>query len=290
MIRVIQNPFGPAITDTVLNAALESISGLEQVTRTAIVIKRGILSMEGGTFFIKALNAEKLHRLYGGDYGLLWGRYIKKVLPVVSCIPVLGLLEVAPGHYLDISNYCRTVVDDVAETLKWDQIYSCFCSIVNSVESLSIQYPGRVDGSVSVGIDTAFWNFSVDGKLIDLHPPRFETDEAIGRTAIFSRPGETEHFKMLRYRTLTVEGMILNALATVVMKSVETTTLAARGIVTGKRIDELVGVLLDFVGRHGGNSWRNRVEHLITNGEKDAEFRKHPANILVQLRREYSLQ
>lgn len=235
--------------------------------------------------FIKVLNINKIKHLYNGDYFPIWETYYDKLSSTISHIKTLALIELNDGKYIDISEFIDNDVKSLLNSLSWEQIQNCYCSILKSIYQVSEKWPAKNKNFVTIGVDTAFWNFSLDGKLIDFHPPRLNINNHA--PIIFSRINDDDHYKRTIYRNLNVEGMRLNLFATTVMKILEFKETYEK--MPEGWVNQLLYLLLNNVELAEGKKYRDYLYKIIMYGNFEKNFSKHPITILQELKRIYSI-
>lgn len=163
--------------------------------------------MLGKNIFYKKLNTKKIAERYSGDYIELWKEYYYKVRQYVELANFYGIIQTDYGDIFEISEYMQP--NEILENtpIEWEKFYKVYLKILEEINKIIEQYGGQI------GIDTSIWNFTIDGKLFDLDPPRIFK----GKDSIFSNEKDKGHYNRTFYRNFTEEGMKTNLLATILL-------------------------------------------------------------------------
>ena len=170
-----------------------------------------LLKASIGDFFIKKLNAGKIRELYQGDYLDLFKEYYSKVRKLVHTNQIIGLVE-NDGELYEFSklliNEC--LLDD-ANIFEWKDIKELFNKVLDYINNC-VRY--NKEKNELIGFETAIWNFTIEGILFDLDPPKFIRKY---EDSTFTRKEDESHIKRTIYRSFDETGMKLNLLVTLLL-------------------------------------------------------------------------
>lgn len=172
--------------------------------KSAFSIECGLLGEE---FFYKVLNSKKIAERYDGDYIELWKEYYRTIKQYVDLIDYCGIMETDSGEIIEISKCIPKEKMIEGTPIEWKKFYEIYLKILREINSLVKHYNGKV------GMDTSIWNFTINGELFDLDPPRLFK----GKESVFSNKKDKGHYERTFYRNFTEEGMKTNLLATILL-------------------------------------------------------------------------
>ena len=184
----------------------ENLSGKRKKLdiKSAFSIECGLLGEE---FFYKVLNSKKIAERYDGDYIELWKKYYRAIKQYVDLTDFCGIIETDSGEIIEISKCISKEKMIEGTPIEWKKFYEIYLKILREINSLVKHYNGKV------GMDTSIWNFTINGELFDLDPPRLFK----GKESVFSNKEDKGHYERTFYRNFTEEGMKTNLLATILL-------------------------------------------------------------------------
>ena len=162
--------------------------------------------------FYKRLNSEKIRNLFKGNYIRLWQENYEILKRIIPLNDMFGIIEIEDGSIYEFS---KIIEEDRflsgGTTHNWNDLEKLYLKILNYINRI-IQY--QREKKQLIGIETAIWNFTIDGKLFDLDPPRFLKN---GIDSTFTRKEDINQCKRTIYRNFTETGMKTNLLATIII-------------------------------------------------------------------------
>ena len=195
-----------AMEQELLDKLLECTSNNDGYTTSNCLLKASI-----GNLFIKKLNVIKIKHLYKGDYLDLFRDYYTKIRKLIDTNHVLGLIE-KDGEIYEFSKLLKkeSLLDD-ANSFEWKDIKNLFCRVLENINNC-VRY--NIETNEKIGFETAIWNFTIDGTLFDLDPPKIlkKTEDSS-----FTRKEDENHIKRTIYRSFDETGMKLNLLVTLLL-------------------------------------------------------------------------
>lgn len=161
--------------------------------------------------FIKKLNASKIKNLYKGDYLNLFSEYYRKIRKVVNTNFIIGLIE-NNGEIYEFSKLLENErLLDGTNSFEWEDIKILFCKVLEYINNCC-RY--NKETNEQIGFETAIWNFTIDGILFDLDPPKLLRKS---EDSSFTRKDDESHIKRTIYRSFDEIGMKLNLLTTLLL-------------------------------------------------------------------------
>ena len=161
--------------------------------------------------FFKKLNVDKIKRNFEGNYLLLFDEYYNTIRNLVETNNILGIIS----HEGNIYEFSR-VLDknkflDESNAFEWEKILELFDKILFGINNC-VRY--NYNRSEKIGVETAIWNFTIDGILFDLDPPKILK---ITEDTSFTRKEDVNHVKRTIYRSFDEIGMKTNLLVTLIL-------------------------------------------------------------------------
>lgn len=242
--------------------------------KTSNTISNGII---GSEFFYKKLNSDKIRMLYNGNYIELWKENYEALCNVIPLNSIYGIIELNDGRIYEFSKKIEEDMFLSGGTIhSWDKLEELYKKILSYINKI-IEYQSK--NNKLLGIETAIWNFTIDGKLFDLDPPRFLKKQ---EDSSFTRKNDIDQSKRTLYRNFTEIGMKTNLLATIII-----------GLKDGNfSIPDLPKNWIDILINHLTNSIKSdskrRKIEMILNGNSDfkSNFTKHPIDIILNKKNE----
>lgn len=245
--------------------------------KTSNTIASGIIKNE---IFYKRLNSEKVRDLFKGNYISLWKESYEILNRIIPLNDILGIIEIEDGSIYEFS---KIIAEDRflsgGTTHNWNDLEKLYVKILNYINR-TIQY--QRERKQLIGIETAIWNFTIDGKLFDLDPPRLLKNEI---NSTFTRKDDINQCKRTIYRNFTEIGMKTNLLATIII-----------GLKDGNfSIPDLPENWLDISIKYLLNSIadknkRQQMEKILRgNSNFKSNFTKHPIDIILNEKNKYIL-
>lgn len=237
--------------------------------RTSNSVSNGVVE---GVFF-KKLNDEKIKKLYDGNYIQLWQESYNLLKQIIPLNNIYGLVEFENGNLYEFSEEIKEEKFLSGGTIqKWKDIERLYLKVLRYINEI-IKF--QMKSGKKIGIETAIWNFTIDGKLFDLDPPRLlkKTEDSS-----FTRKEDINQCKRTIYRNFTEIGMKTNLLATVII-----------GMKDGNfSIPDLpenwLNILINELIQSIKNMERKEYIYKVLNEiiEFETDFTKHPINIILE--------
>ena len=257
------------IPTELIEYAMMDSDGIPRI-RTSNTIANGIIESQ---FFYKKLNSEKIRKLYKGNYIQLWKENYEILKNIIPLNDIYCIVENENG---EIYEFSKSISGDKflsgGTIQSWKDLEGLYLKILNYINRI-IQY--QKTSKKLIGIETAIWNFTIDGKLFDLDPPRFLKDK---EDSSFTRKDDINQCKRTIYRNFTEIGMKTNLLATVII-----------GLQDGNFfIPDLPTYWIEKLTKHliqsiEDNNRRQKVKEILSKkGNFKSNFTKHPIDIILE--------
>lgn len=237
---------------------------------TSNTISSGIIE---DNIFYKKLNIDKIRQIYKGDYIELWKTNYKILSKIVPLNQIYGIIENEDGNIYEFSKAIqedRFLSGGKAQT--WSQFEDLYIKVLNYINTI-IQY--QKQSKKIIGMETAIWNYTIDGKLFDLDPPRLLQSQ---EDSSFTRKHDINQSKRTIYRNFTEIGMKTNLLATTII-----------GMRDGNfSIPNLPNNWLDILTQDLIQSIENgkkkdKIDGILNQKTKfNSNFTKHPIDIILK--------
>lgn len=225
--------------------------------------------------FIKKLNLRKIKHLYKGDYLNLFSEYYRKIRKIVKTNSILGLIEYN-GEMYEFSNLLKNErLLDNANSFEWEDIKILFCKVLKYINNCCIY---NEETNEHIGFETAIWNFTIDGILFDLDPPKIlkETEDSS-----FTRKEDENHIKRTIYRSFDEIGMKLNLLVTMLLGEKHNSFIIKNK--PDNYIDELIEIIkYSFIEEEKCKFFVDKLQDGLS---KEETFIDHPIELLRRERK-----
>lgn len=234
-----------------------------------------LLKASSGDFFIKKLNMNKIRQLYKGDYLDLFREYYVKIRKLVNTNQILGLVE-KDGEVYEFSRLLKKekLLDD-ANSFEWEDIKKLFDRVLKYINNCVRYNEERND---RIGFETAIWNFTIDGTLFDLDPPKILRKY---EDSSFTRKEDENHIKRTIYRSFDETGMKLNLLVTLLLGEKHNSFIIKNK--PENYIDELIEKITEnFTDKEKYVKMIDKLEEGLSETET---FTDHPIELLRRERR-----
>lgn len=220
--------------------------------------------------FFKKLNTTKIKKLYSGDYLSLFNEYYNLLQGKVKTNKIIALLY----KDNDIFEFSQLIDKekflDNANVFQWDDISNLFDIILLEINAC-VNY--NKSSKIKLGIETAIWNFTIDGILFDLDPPKIlkKTEDTS-----FTRKEDINHIKRTIYRSFDETGMKINLLVTLILGEKHNSF-----IIKNKPDNYLIILLKKILDSYTKEDDRKKLVENLYNGVSANEmFVDHPIEIL----------
>lgn len=214
-------------------------------------------------YFYKKINMSKVRERYNGNYVELLIEYYKKLCKIIKCNEMIEVFDYKDDVYevLKQIDSKRILCDN--NDITFEEIKKLLIIALEGIERL------ERNGDVTLGIDSAIWNYTKDGIFFDYDPPKILRGESL-----FITPNE-DYRKRVLYRNFNYNGMRANTLGTVFLGN-ENWNFNITSLPLGYA-EELIDIFLNSLSK---NEDVEKYKQYIF-GEKDIQdFDKHPINII----------
>lgn len=230
------------------------------INNTSFVNGLSYITINRENYIVKRLNKQKIDLVFSGDYILLAREYIRKLNEIIPCVEDLGLLNFSDYIYEIQRQIDDNLFVDNNNIFYWRDILNLYKNILEYITEIK-----KVSG---LGIDTAIWNFSINGQAFDFSPPRLINN--INRE-LFTRKNDKDHYIRTYYRCMTDDGMRLSLLTSLLH------TIYGKKIIivdiNNISIEQVINELLLS---------SNNKDYLVNNlcNSEFKSFNKHPINVI----------
>lgn len=212
-------------------------------------------------YFYKKINMEKVKERYSGNYAELLIEYYHRLKKLVNCNQLFEIF--CDGDSLfEISNLLdndRILSDNIS--VSYEEIKNLFIAVLYEIEKMEFY------NDINLGIDSAIWNFTIDGVFFDFDPPKILKGDSL-----FTTKSE-DYIKRVMYRNFNYNGMRANALGTIFLGNSNWNFSIKNA--PENYAEELVTIFI--------NSLKNEKDYYknsIYGNKEISDFSKHPINIL----------
>lgn len=258
-----------SIPQIIIEIALSQSNNKPKVM-TSNTISSGIIK---DRIFYKKLNTEKIKNLYKGNYIELWENNYEILSKILPLNQVYGIIETEDESIYEFSEAIeedKFLSGGAKQT--WSQFEDLYIKILNYINTI-IEY--QKESKKIIGIETAIWNFTIDGKLFDLDPPRLLQEQ---EDSSFTKKHDINQAKRTIYRNFTEIGMKTNLLATTIIGMRDGNFSIPN--LPNNWLDILIQDLIESIPNINK---RNKMIKVL-NGEKsfNPNFTKHPIDIILK--------
>lgn len=237
---------------------MDNISGKKQ--ETSFCLSKLIVDDK----FVKELNTKKIELVFNGNYVELFNYYYDIISKIIYVNKVYGITYY-DGEIYEIS---KLITEDrfvEYNTSSWIEILTLFKKIMEYINKIDF-YNQKHD--IKIGIDSSIWNFTKDGMLFDLDPPKVLCPSI---DTSFTRLGDKDHYDRTIYRGFDEIGLKVNALVTY---------LICERITTLNRPDDYKDILVSTMTDSMNLSSKKKFLFDFDNLTDDNTFKKHPILLL----------
>ncbi len=169
--------------------------------------KSGDITIDNGHYFIKELRKERI--IFPPDqYIKFYQEYYHKLNSAIETYPSYGMWCI-DNKVFEVQPFIANQSIMMRGTLlDWNTLKKTYTKILQDIDSVQRKY-GTKDFSF-VGIETAIWNFSTDGRLYDFNPVRL-----YNANCLFTTTNDPDMLEKTKFRNFSPFGMKVNLLATV---------------------------------------------------------------------------
>lgn len=229
-----------------------------------------LIKGEKNGIFCKELNLNKISKLYYGDYLLLFKKYyiiLKQILPVNN---ILGLAFINNSLYEFSENIDKIKFLDEGNNFEFWQIRKLFNKILYYINNV---LAFKEKSGIDISFETAIWNFTIDGLLFDLDPPKLLLKH---EDSTFTRKEDENHKKRTIYRSFNEIGMKTNLLVTFILG------MKHNSFIVKDLPSNYLGILIDdiIISINNIKVKQKFLKDLTFGISKDEKFLGHPIEII----------
>lgn len=237
---------------------------------TSNTISSGIIK---DRIFYKKLDTEKINNLYKGNYIELWKNNYEILSKILPLNQVYCIIENEDGNIYEFS---EAIEEDKflsgGAKQNWSQFEDLYIKILDYINTI-VRY--QKESKILIGIETAIWNFTIDGKLFDLDPPRLLQEQ---EDSSFTKKYDINQTKRTIYRNFTEIGMKTNLLATTII-GMRDGNFSIQNL-PNNWLDILIEDLIESILNI---SKKNKVESILSQKINfNPNFTKHPLDIILK--------
>ena len=169
--------------------------------------KSGKIIVDKVHYFVKELRADRI--VFSPDqYIKLYQEYYHKLNSVIKTSASYGMWHI-DNKVIEIQPFIdRQHIMMRGIKLEWKALKKSYIKILCDIDRVQETY-GTKNFS-PVGIETAIWNFSTDGRLYDFNPVRLYDPNCL-----FTTSNDIDMLEKTKFRNFSPFGMKLNLLATI---------------------------------------------------------------------------
>ncbi len=233
---------------------------------TSNCIARGYFN----NIFFKKLNFPKICELYKGDYLSLFNEYYTIINQIMKTNKILGIIQNEEGIFEFSELLDETKFLDSGNSFEWIEILSLFDKILFDINAC-IRY--NVLSKEKIGFETAIWNFTIDGILFDLDPPKILKNSM---DISFTRKDDFDHKQRTLYRSFDEIGMKFNLLVTLILGEKH------NSFVVKNQPNNYIEILIEKIMQSATSTLikKQMIENLINGIAKEENFIGHPIEII----------
>jgi len=223
-------------------------------------------------YFIKVLDRQKIEKLYSGDYFYLWHLYYEEIIKYVNLNKIFGLVETSDGKFVEIQRrISREKIFDIGSCniKQFDEMLTLYKTILDYIDKL---LAARKTDKL-LGLESAIWNFSSDGNLFDIDPPRILMADS---DTSFTRKDNLEHITVTKYRNFDKIGMRLNLLATFLL------SIKDKNFIIENLPENYFTILLKELNAFLNKDDQKKIIEAIGNDDQNL-YNSHPVKVIKKL-------
>ena len=220
--------------------------------------------------FFKKLNVDKIKKLFKGDYLILFDEYNRTIIKLVKTKDIFGIISDEMNIYEFSRLLDKNKFLDDGNMFEWQDILMLFDKILFEINNC-VRY--NYNRSEKIGFETAIWNFTIDGILFDLDPPKILK---ITEDTSFTRKEDINHVKRTIYRSFDEIGMKTNLLVTVILGEKH------NSFIVKNQPDNYIEILINRIIKSFTNETvcKKFIESLREGVSERESFIDHPIEIL----------
>ena len=225
---------------------------------------------KSNNIFFKKLNLTKIQKLYNGDYLSLFDEYYTILNKVIKTNRIFGIVQNEEGIFEFSELLDESKLLDDGNSFEWVEILNLFDKILIDINAC-VRYNDISEEKI--GFETAIWNFTIDGVLFDLDPPKMLKN---GIDSSFTRKDDAAHKKRTLYRSFDEIGMKFNLLVTLILGEKH------NSFIVKNQPNNYIEILVERIIKSSTTDFiKNQIIDNLVNGILEKEnFIGHPIEIL----------
>ena len=186
---------------------LEQILSFTKYNDNGYPTSNCIAKGKSNNIFFKKLNLTKIQKLYKDDYLSLFDEYYTILSKIIKTNRIFGIVQNEKGIFEFSELLDESKLLDDGNSFEWVEILDLFDKILIDINAC-VRYNDISEEKI--GFETAIWNFTIEGVLFDLDPPKILKNDI---DSSFTRKDDTDHKK----RSFDEIGMKFNLLVTLIL-------------------------------------------------------------------------
>ncbi len=233
---------------------------------TSNCIAKGSLN----NIFFKKLNLTKICELYNGDYLSLFDEYYTILNKIINTNRIFGIIQNEQGIFEFSELLDEIKLLDNGNSFEWIEILNLFDKILTDINNC-VRYNNVSEEKI--GLETAIWNFTIDGILFDLDPPKILKNSI---DTSFTRKGDIDHEKRTLYRSFDEIGMKFNLLVTLILGEKH------NSFIVKNQPNNYIEILIKRIIRSSTNNLTKKeiIDNLANGISEKENFIGHPIEIV----------
>ena len=233
---------------------------------TSNCIAKGSLN----NIFFKKLNLTKICELYNGDYLSLFDEYYTILNKIINTNRIFGIIQNEQGIFEFSELLDEIKLLDNGNSFEWIEILNLFDKILTDINDC-VRYNNVSEEKI--GLETAIWNFTIDGILFDLDPPKILKNSI---DTSFTRKGDIDHEKRTLYRSFDEIGMKFNLLVTLILGEKH------NSFIVKNQPNNYIEILIKRIIRSSTNNLTKKeiIDNLANGISEKENFIGHPIEIV----------
>ncbi|MCI5702157.1 MAG: hypothetical protein MR266_05265 [Erysipelotrichaceae bacterium] len=258
------------IYDNYTSKELEQILSFTKHANSGYPTSNCIVKGKFNNIFFKKLNLTKICELYNDDYLLLFNEYYTILNKIIRINKIFGIIQNEQGIFEFSELLDETKLLDDGNSFEWGEILNLFDKIL-----IDINACGKYNdiSEEKIGFETAIWNFTIDGILFDLDPPKILKTDI---DSSFTRKDDIDHKKRTLYRSFDEIGMKFNLLVTLILGEKH------NSFIVKKQPSNYIEILIERIIKSSTNNLIKKqiIDNLVNGVSEKENFIGHPIEIV----------
>ena len=249
---------------------LEQILSFTKYTNNGYPTSNCIAKGKLNNIFFKKLNLKKIRELYNDDYLLLFDEYYTILNKIISTNRIFGIIQNEQGIFEFSELLDETKLLDAGNSFEWIEILNLFDKILIDINACT-EYNNI--NEEKIGFETAIWNFTIDGVLFDLDPPKILKNNI---ESSFTRKDDINHTKRTLYRSFDEIGMKFNLLVTLMLGEKH------NSFIIKNQPSNYIEILTEKIIKSSTNNLKKKwiIDNMVNGIPEKENFIGHPIEIV----------